>query len=30
MHFKTKNKAIAGHIDDLELSETLTLKLPKQ
>ena len=30
MHFKTKNNTIAGHIDDLELSETLTLKLPKQ
>lgn len=30
MHFKTKNKAIAGHIDDLILNESIILKLPKQ
>jgi acetolactate decarboxylase len=30
MHFKTNENSLAGHIDDLKLSETLTLKLPKQ
>ena len=30
MHFKTDDNAIAGHIDDLLLNETVTLKLPKQ
>ena len=30
MHFKTDDKAIAGHIDDLSLNQTITLKLPKQ
>ena len=29
MHFKTDDNSVAGHIDDL-LSETITLKLPKQ
>jgi acetolactate decarboxylase len=30
MHFKTENKTIAGHIDDLMLKKNITLKLPKQ
>lgn len=30
MHFKTNDNSLAGHIDDLILKETLTLKLPKQ
>lgn len=30
MHFKTDDNAIAGHIDDLSLNQTITLKLPKQ
>ena len=30
MHFKTDDNAIAGHIDDLSLNQTVTLKLPKQ
>jgi acetolactate decarboxylase len=30
MHFKTDDNTVAGHIDDLLLSETITLKLPKQ
>jgi acetolactate decarboxylase len=30
MHFKTEDNTVAGHIDDLLLSETITLKLPKQ
>lgn len=29
MHFKTKDGAIAGHIDDLLLNNSITLKLPK-
>ena len=30
MHFKTDDNTVAGHIDDLLLRETITLKLPKQ
>jgi alpha-acetolactate decarboxylase len=30
MHFKTDDNSVAGHIDDLLLSDTITLKLPKQ
>lgn len=30
MHFKTDDNSVAGHIDDLLLSESITLKLPKQ
>ncbi len=30
MHFKTDDNAIAGHIDDINLDNELTLKLPKQ
>ena len=30
MHFKTEDHIIAGHVDDLLLSESITLKLPKQ
>ena len=30
MHFKTDGNDIAGHIDDLLLNQTVTLKLPKQ
>jgi acetolactate decarboxylase len=30
MHFKTYDNTVAGHIDDLLLNETITLKLPKQ
>ena len=30
MHFKTDDNKIAGHIDDLVLGKTVTLKLPKQ
>ena len=30
MHFRTNDNSIAGHVDDLLLSETITLKLPKQ
>tara|TARA_R110001632_G_scaffold19898_4_gene59827 strand:- start:2318 stop:3010 length:693 start_codon:yes stop_codon:yes gene_type:complete len=30
MHFKTDDNTIAGHIDDLQLENQLTLKLPKQ
>ncbi|WP_411767813.1 acetolactate decarboxylase [Winogradskyella sp. A3E31] len=30
MHFKTDDNVIAGHIDDLLLNQTITLKLPKQ
>ena len=30
MHFKTDDNIIAGHIDDLSLNQTVTLKLPKQ
>jgi len=30
MHFKTDDNTVAGHIDDLLLSNTITLKLPKQ
>ena len=30
MHFKTNDSNIAGHIDDLKLAKTITLKLPKQ
>ena len=30
MHFKTNDGAIAGHIDDLLLENSITLKLPKQ
>lgn len=30
MHFKTLDNRLAGHIDDLDFSEALTLKLPKQ
>ena len=30
LHFKTKDNAIAGHIDDMMLNENITLKLPKQ
>ncbi|NER16270.1 acetolactate decarboxylase [Spongiivirga citrea] len=30
MHFKTDDKDIAGHIDDLSLNQTIILKLPKQ
>ena len=30
MHFKTDDNAIAGHIDDLSLNGSLTLKLQKQ
>ncbi len=29
MHFKTEDDAIAGHIDDLLLNNSITLKLPK-
>ncbi|NNL16052.1 MAG: decarboxylase [Flavobacteriaceae bacterium] len=29
MHFKTDDNARAGHIDDLSLNQTITLKLPK-
>jgi acetolactate decarboxylase len=30
MHFKTDDNTVAGHIDDLILSEVITLKLPRQ
>ena len=30
MHFKTRDGQLAGHIDDLQLSNDLILKLPKQ
>lgn len=30
MHFKTVDNRLAGHIDDFDFSEALTLKLPKQ
>lgn len=30
MHFKTNDGSIAGHIDDLLLENSITLKLPKQ
>jgi alpha-acetolactate decarboxylase len=30
LHFKTDDNTIAGHIDDLQLDNQLTLKLPKQ
>ncbi len=30
MHFKTDDTATTGHVDDLLLNETITLKLPKQ
>ncbi len=30
MHFKTDDNTIAGHIDDMSLNQTITLKLPKQ
>ena len=30
MHFKTNDNSVAGHIDDIELDNELTLKLPKQ
>ena len=30
MHFKTKDGQLAGHVDDLQLSKDLILKLPKQ
>jgi len=30
LHFKTDDGAIAGHIDDLQLENEVTLKLPKQ
>lgn len=28
MHFKTKDKSLAGHIDDLKPGENMMLKLP--
>ncbi|WP_053970109.1 acetolactate decarboxylase [Mangrovimonas sp. ST2L15] len=30
MHFKTNDNKLAGHIDDLNTSSSITLKLPKQ
>jgi alpha-acetolactate decarboxylase len=30
MHFKTDDNAMAGHIDDLSLNQTVILKLPKR
>lgn len=30
MHFKTKDGAVAGHIDDLLLDNSITLRLPKR
>jgi len=29
MHFKTKDRTLAGHIDDLELGREVVLKLPQ-
>ena len=30
LHFKTYDNAIAGHVDDLTINHTITLKLPKR
>ncbi|MBT8288845.1 MAG: acetolactate decarboxylase [Bacteroidia bacterium] len=30
LHFKTADNALAGHIDDLSIGETIRLKLPRQ
>jgi len=29
MHFTSKNKSLAGHVDDLKIKDSITLKLPK-